>query len=380
MILKIRVDLCIAYYYLLAAVALVFTLSAIDFCFSRMNGILVVRLKERNFKEVLMSAQEQVKKCVTAYHDLKKGFKWENSLLLHLGALMHSEKDQAVDVESIKAMRKFIKSQTRAFSTFRGMNEFILAVTLSLDSDGKTLFSRTQDLFEQMKEQGFKSSEYLPMAALLLAQNREKTDDRMQIQRAYDFYEKMKEQHKFLTGRDDYVYAALLATTDLPIEGTIQKTEAYYNALPDHGIRKGNALQSLSHVLGIAEEPVEAILKRTVEIDALLKEKKYKLRNYHMAFMGVLTLLSNESEEIVEQAVKLANWLKTYKGYGSFSIDKATRFVIAASILMQSRIREDNTVGNAVVANSIRAIMIAQQAAMMGAIVASTSAASSASS
>lgn len=82
---------------------------------------------------------------------------------------------------------------------------------------------------------------------------------------------KMEKNHWWLTSSDDYVLAAVLATTDLDIEETSNKIEECYNALKDNSFTGGNDLQTLSHILALGEESVNKKVTRVVELYEGLK-------------------------------------------------------------------------------------------------------------
>ena len=94
-----------------------------------------------------------------------------------------------------------------------------------------------------------------------------------------------------------------------------------------------------------------------------------------------MALLTDQPEAFADQAVELEGHLKTFRGFGSFSIDKKTRFVLAAYLLISQQMETfHQDVGRTALANSVQAILLAQQMAMTAAIVSASAASAGASS
>ena len=98
------------------------------------------------------------------------------------------------------------------------------------------------------------------------------------ITRMNDLYKNMKKNHFWLTSADDYVFAAVLATTDLDLHQMDFRIEKCYNLLNQEGFWKGNDLQSLSHMLAIGEEEDIDKCKRAMKLYYGLKSENCKLQ------------------------------------------------------------------------------------------------------
>ena len=238
-------------------------------------------------------------------------------------------------------------------------------------------FDQSQEIFNALKHAGFSAGSYLPLAAIVLAENPGVVESNLdsRIGRMQQFYQGFKDHHRFLTSQDDYIYAALLACTDFSVDPSIAAIELIYNDLAKAGLSKNNGLQSLSHVLFLGEQHHSIKVKKAVECYFYLASKGYKLNEYHMAFLGVLALFFDQSMSIIDEAINLEQWLKKQTGFGGLTIEKKTRFILAASLCIQNYIDELSHEHKAVLVNSIQAIMMAEQIATTAAIVAITAAA-----
>lgn len=96
----------------------------------------------------------------------------------------------------------------------------------------------------------FYASQYLPLAALLLADWARGRDLDGVAARAEEIYRRMKREHPFLTGAEDSVFAVLLALSPDTEQAVVDQVEACYDALK-HPFGTGQYTQALSHVLAL---------------------------------------------------------------------------------------------------------------------------------
>lgn len=315
------------------------------------------------------------------YYELKKGFKWEANLGKHFGALVHAINDKRVDTNTLEKISKYIKSQTGTFSNYRGTNGFILSNLLYLEDDYEMFFNNMLKVSKKMKEKKFKNSAYSPLAAYTITKEVSSEEWDYRIDKMRDFYNYMKQNHFWLTSSDDYVLAAVLAASDLDVEKTSKDFEKCYRYLNDKAFRKSNGLQTLSHILAIGEESVEIKCKKTIEIYEGLKEQNLKLAYSALASLGVLALVTSDTEKIVNEVIEVYYYINRQKGYGAWSIDKSMRTMLAASLVADAYVEKiKKGVVQIALGNSINAIIIAQQQAMIAAACAASAAAATASS
>lgn len=297
---------------------------------------------------------------------LQKNFKWDDTLMHHLGALYYTDADLAVDVDAIKDAKEIIKKNTGAFSAFRETTFMAHAVMLSLEQDPKELFNRSFDIYGDLKKAGFYGSPYLTLAAASIAKKSDLTDTGPVVLRAKEFYDAMKRKHRFLTSADDYGYTAMLSLSGLPVEGAIREMETCYEYLKkDFG--SGNALQSLTHVLTLGEETAEAKCSRAKKLYECLLEKGCKLSKYdQLASLGILVLITENVDKITDDIKDAYEVLLEKKGFGKWSVTKHQRTMYAAALAASDYIKgcSRNTM-DMTLASSITSIVMAQQTAMI---------------
>lgn len=325
--------------------------------------------------------QAKIDLMVDNFHTLDKGFIWDMPIAKHFGAMIVANRESQITVDQVKATKKLIERDTSMWSYFRGTNEFLLAVLLTGEANPEEVLTRCMQHYDALKHRKFYSSAYLVLASYSIA----KHSDPYQYNRIYDrfeaFYAGMKANHFWLTGDNDYVYAAILAMSDLSVDTTLDKTEAIYQCLKSMGLSAGNELQNLSHILAFGEGSVEGDCSRAMNLYAALKQRKCKISSYGLALVGVLSLIMTSPETMADEVTEVYEQLKQLKGYGAWSLGHTERAILAASIVADyynDKI-SSGTIESALT-SSVSSIIIAQQAATMAAISGAAAASAAASS
>jgi hypothetical protein len=326
--------------------------------------------------------KEKADLMVENFYELKSNFKWDTNLFKHFAAMVYSTRGRRLNSERLQEVKQFINDETSWTSYFRGTNKFIIASLLSLEENYAEFFRKMTEVYDRMREKGLRRSVQLPMAAYTITKEvpRDQWDEK--IDRMLQFYNKMKENHFWITSSDDYVFAAVLASTDLNVSETTYNMERCYSYLNNEGFYKGNYLQTLSHILAIGEETVEEKCSKAVKLHNSLKELGCKLQYHGMATLGLLALVSTDVDSMTRDIKDVYEYIYSKDGYGFWSLDKNMRTMLAATIVSDFYVDEAKRgVMQVALGNSITAIIIAQQqAAVAAACAASTAAASSSSS
>ena len=309
---------------------------------------------------------------------VKSAFPMESSYMHAVCSSIISGEDRISDIQALKETRRMLKSRVNAFSNFRGACELPVVAILDVDSDPEWRLDKAIELYKSLKEHFF-TSEYLPMAAIILSGMTAQANVAERTKRIYDL---MKKEHPFLTSSEDCVFAAMLAISPRSDEDLIRDVEICYNILKERFSDK-NAVQSLSHVLTLADSEREGAADRcrdTIRLFDLLKEKKHKYgAGYELPTLGVLATLPCGVDETVSDLIAVSDFLKTQKGYGFFGFDRAQRMMHAAMIVASEHIGASKTMEGAAVSGTL-SMIAAQHAATCAAISVSMAASAAASS
>lgn len=324
--------------------------------------------------------QRKVDLFVTNYHTVHKEFAWEYNISQRFAALFYAMEDKEIDVVAIKEAKRIIKENTGVFSQFKGVSYFLTAVLLSLENNLEEILQKSIHIYDQLKTKRFFSSNYLVLSSIVLAKSVEEYDYKRVIDRAEQFYCKMKEQHRFITSQEDYCFAVMLGMSDLEVDLTISEMEKAYGILKEN-LYPANAVQALTHIITFGEEEVREKCHRVFEIYQRLKERDCKLSGNEISALGVISLITDEVELITEDIVETSMYLKEIKGFGVWSINKSIRTMFAANLVASDYVDKihDNVL-TVSLQNNITSIIMAQQAAIIGASAAAASAAASSSS
>ena len=303
---------------------------------------------------------------------IKKEFLMHNTLTKRLAALLYAQADKKIDCEAIRQCHTLIKQNTGLFSTFRGDMALCIAALLSLSHNPHEVFEKTLRVYDLLKGVRLHASDFLAVAAYQIASQADESEYENVVAQTRSFYDCMKAHHFFYTGADDYIFAAMLGLTGLPAEQETERIENIFNYLKNEFWNK-NSVQTLAQVLvlGKSESDMES---RVLVLRDALREQKIKLdKTYTLPILGVLALLPAGIDTIVRDIDEVQAILREQKGFGPLSVSKQELLMFAASVVAGEYAQDiKNDVLTAVLSTSISNIIIAQQAAMIAIISASS--------
>ena len=316
--------------------------------------------------------EENLNLFVSNAQTIKKEFTWQNALTRRLAALLYAQTNKPVDCAAIRQCHTMIKGSAGVFSAFRGNMSLCIAALLSLSDNPGRLLGETIKVYDLLKRAKLRSSDFLAVAAYQIAADAGPDGYCAVIERTRAFYDGMKAYHRFHTGQDDYIFAAMLGLSDLDVGTGVERIEQLYTRLKDEFWDK-NSVQALSQVMTLGGAPDETV-SRVLALRDTLKAQKLRLdRSYSLSSLGVLALLPVDTGTIVRDIGKAQAFLRAQKGFGSFSVDKQELLLLAAAIVAQDYADSAKSgVLAAALSTSIANIIIAQQAAMIAAIAASS--------
>ena len=302
-------------------------------------------------------------------------FKLESDYIYPVCAQIFLAADRPVERERLERCKALVKSTTGPFSSFRGNIRLPLLCMLATVDDPEDRWARTERAYALLKNEFF-GSEYLALAALLLADTVQEADLPALAGRGRDLYDRMRREHPFLTGQEDSVFALLLAQSDRSDDELTEDMEDCYARL-DERFPKGNGLQTASHVLALSPAPPETKAQRVVDLfDAIERGGGKYGKDWQLPILAVLSLGESPVEKLAGDILELDEYLSRQKGYrGMFGLDRRTR-IMHAAMLLSLPDRQPGLM-NAAAQQTTLAIIAAQQA-LMCAVVASSAVSSAA--
>ncbi|GHU98855.1 hypothetical protein FACS189483_07400 [Spirochaetia bacterium] len=311
---------------------------------------------------------------------VKKDFFWWLDSAKRLAALLYAQEGKPVDCEAIQQCHALIKQNTGVFSQFRGNMALCVATLLSLSPNPQERLDETLKVYDLLKGVKFHAADFLVVAAYQIAARSDASDYENVVTRTRSFYDEMKARHFFLTGEDDYIFAAMLGLTDLDVAAGAERIEQLYTRLKGE-FWDNNSIQTLAQVLALGNSD-ESVTDRILALRDALRAQKIKLdKTYTLPVLGVLALLPVEIDTIVSDIGAAQNTLRAKKGFGALSVGTEELLLFAASIVAGDYAeRVKDGVLTATLSTTITNLIIAQQVAiivMLCAVTGGTTAATS---
>lgn len=309
---------------------------------------------------------------------LKRYSFWKNDMAKRLAALLITAEGQQVDIAAIRAAEVAVKQKTGLFSSFRGATDMAIYALLALTADPESYLDRILSAHLQLRQAGYRSSDYLAVASCLIARNARQENLAEQCVRAGNWLKAMKQQHRFLVGQDDYVYAVMLASAGLNPQNDLDRIEQNYRDLR-YDFRPRGSVYQLSQVLALSSRP-DLYADRVRSLRNAFRAERVKLdKTNTLVSLGVLSFMEEPETVIVDRMQKICGYLRSLKGMGSFSVGRDELLLTSVTLVACSSLKgKHESLATGVASSAVTGIIIAQQAAVIAATAGASAAASSA--
>ena len=295
---------------------------------------------------------------------ITSAFTWDSGLMSLAAASLYTGSGLTVDSKKLKECEAIIKSKTNAFSEFRGNVKMPLICKMALSDDPQKYFMNVETLYKLLNKSKWIGNEYKIMAAITICDHADESEYALFVNKTNEIYSRMKQEHKWLTSDEDIPFAAMLAVSGIDVDKLIDEMELNYKILKEK-FHDSNAVQSLSHILSLDEQPAELKCAKVEAIFNELKAMKHKFgTGYELATLGTLTMLDIQEKEVATLIAEVDDYLKGQKGFGDFLLGPNERRLYAAQLVLNQYGSEDNKAED-VVLGSMLAITIAIEICMM---------------
>ncbi len=312
---------------------------------------------------------------------IHKGFWLENGSIAAIAAATFAEKDRSVDVEMLKECHKILKKKEGIFSEFRGSSELIVTAKMALSADPEGYLEDVTGVYKKFQKGKFWGSNYRALAAMTICDVGKASEADAIIEKTNEILKGMNKVHPFLTSDEDTSFAVLLAISGKKTEDILEELEETYQSLKKKFSLHDNAVYSLSQVLTSYEGAAQDKADKAIDIfDAFAAAGAKYGKGYELASLGTLIGINASPDDIAAEVAETADYLKGNKGFGSFDMGKATRLMFGTMMVAGDNSDENYKVGASVISGAV-ARLVAEQTAMLVAIMAaSTSSATTSSS
>ena len=302
---------------------------------------------------------------------IKKTLKFESQYIIPVAANEFCAAGVKADAEKLSECKKIIKKNSGFASYLKGNILPVFAAKLSVADDIEAQFNKVTEMYAILKEH-YKKSEYLALFATFLAEKTTVEKAENIAERGRTRYNMMKKEHPFLTSNEDSIMSGFMASSEKDDKQLIDETEKCYDLLRKKFSDK-NAVQTVSHILAIADGTAEEKVERVCRMYDMFKDAGRKFgKHYELSSLAAISVIDADEKELVDTVIEIDGILDGQKGYGAFSIDKKTRLMHASMLTADLYDDPENT--QAAVSASALAAIAAQEAAMCAAIAASAAA------
>ncbi len=292
---------------------------------------------------------------------VKSTFPWDSSYIIPLCAMALGSKNVEVTSEKLKACRRALEQHTSIFSNFRGNTKLPMVTILAGAEDPLDKMQAAMAIYGEMREL-FYGSEYLAYISAVLTDMITREESVAVAKRSKEIYNRMKQEHPFLTSSEDSGYAVLLSFSEKSDDELIADMEQCYKLLKKH-FHNSNPVQSVSHVLALGKGSAEEKCERLLALfKGLEKAKLHYSTYYELAVLAALSIQEVQLDTLIEEIREVDEFLSEQKGYGLFTIDRTTRLMHAVVLVSNSYMA--NSVTDAAAMNGTFSMIAAQQAAM----------------
>lgn len=325
---------------------------------------------------------DPVERYLEIFEELRRSKRWSTDTnILRFAALTLAAADVADAGANVEATAKALADEGGSFSPLgSSIRHAVAAILIRRGLDPVATVRRTKETLAAFKEFKLRRGGAQPLlAALLLVLDAGGgVPSREKIARLKAIIDRWEEDHRFLTGVDDYPMAAMHATRDVSIEELGLVVEQIYQFLRRASFSAGNQLQMVSHLLVFSEQGPREAASRFERMAKALKDKGQRVWQGQYDEVALLVLSGGGSDEVSTRVIEYRDRLRAVKPRPQ----KDVAFSIAAGVVLAEEAEKMRSLEDAAAAANLRAVQAiieAQQAAMIACMAACTVAATSAS-
>ena len=166
--------------------------------------------------------------------------------------------------------------------------------------------------------------------------------------------------------------AALHASREVPVDALAADVERAYTRLHDAGFTRGQQLQLVSQLLAVDPRGTDAGVDRFCDVANRLKSQEERVGPSRYDEVALLALTQGAAADVVDRVIRNRDRLRQAKARP----DKSVAFTLAAGIELSADTERagERSADDLAALQSIRAILDAQQAAMIAGISAAAAA------
>ena len=186
------------------------------------------------------------------------------------------------------------------------------------------------------------------------------------VERLAVIYRRWRTEHRWLTNAGDLPAAALHASRDVRVDVLATDIERAYTRLHDAGFTRGQQLQLVSQLLAVDPRGTDAGGARFCDVAERLRSREERVGPSRYDEVALLALTQGPAADVVERVLDNRDRLRQVRPRP----DRSTAFTLAAGIELSADTERagERSAGDLAALQSIRAILDAQQAAIIAGV------------
>lgn len=272
-------------------------------------------------------------KVIENYKFVKNKLRFDGEYINHFASLMFTEKE-VMDIDKIKEIRKYIKSNTNKMSSFRGDILYMISILISKEENYIEFSNRVIRISEALEESDFKENDFLVLAAYTIAKHIESNEINNIMRDMKIIYNSLKDKYEGFIDEEDYLVCALLAIKNNKESGEAKNIHEYigsmFNYLSDLDYYSKNDLQGISSSILLndrASAPYEV-----KELINAFNKNGMKIGDEVLSLIGIIEREEN-LEDYLNKINEVVDYLCDEDGEYAFYMDKNFRTLIAIVIV-----------------------------------------------
>jgi hypothetical protein len=318
---------------------------------------------------------ESVERYLQVFESLRRSKRWStDSNVLRFAALTLAATETADPGAKLQKVAGVLANEAGGFSPLgSSIRHAVAAILIRRDADPASVVRRIKVTLTLFKEHGLRKGGAHPLlAALLLTLNAEGAPvPREKIVKLKEIIDRWAEDHRFLTGVNDYPMAAMHAGRGVSVDQLGLDVEQSYQLLRKARFSRGNQLQLVSHLLSFSEDGPREASRRFVRLAAALKKKGQRVWPSRYDEVALLVLSGARVEDAVTRVMDYRDRLRAVKPRPQAAI----AFSIATGLVLAEEVDKAGGLGEAVNLRAVQSLIEAQQAAMIACMSAVTASA-----
>lgn len=290
---------------------------------------------------------------------IAKKYTFENNLMCIAAALIYTAADTSVDTEELAECKKILKKHTGAFSKLRSITELVLLCKMALSDNPEEYLETLKSICATLGRAGFDNNSYLVQASMLICDFDAQDDSETIASKAKEIMKRLNKAHPLLTSSEDVTSVILLAMSYKDVDTVLSDLEAGYDYFTDTyklGLPK-NSVRELCEILAVTYGDMDSKCDTVARIYNCLKQHKaYFAKGTMFATLGLLTDTGLTPDELAEEIIEAAEYLKGKDGFKNKDDDQEfeKRRMMYATLLIAYACGEDSDiVNNPAIGNAI---------------------------